>query len=323
MNAIEKLTQAERWLAEAKSLDELKDIHDIALAAEAYAKAHRLGIDSENHAREIKFLAARRIGELIPSTPPEVKGKRAHGKELSEVRTTEIPRQRLSEFRKLAKIPIKEFKERIEVAKAKEEKITYNKILRGDWYQMSETPERETPQWLFDLLNEEFHFTLDVCASSQNSKCETFFTKEDDGLSKNWKGICWMNPPYGREIAQWMQKAKIESENGTTVVCLVPARPDTEWWWENCIQGEIRFIRGRLKWPGSDKAVPFPSAVVILGKEIKSKVLWWDVPSKTDGPERIHDIVSEISSEKDLKPNVDLYARIEELKAQAKKMGIE
>jgi hypothetical protein len=81
-----------------------------------------------------------------------VKGKRTHGKELSEVRTTEIPKQRLSEFRKLAEIPIKEFKERIEIAKAKEEKITYNKILRGDWYQMSESPEWETPQWLFDIL---------------------------------------------------------------------------------------------------------------------------------------------------------------------------
>ena len=73
----------------------------IALAAEAYAKAHRLGIDSENHAREIKFLAARRIGELMPATPPEIKGKRAHGKELPEVRATEIPKQHLSEFRKL------------------------------------------------------------------------------------------------------------------------------------------------------------------------------------------------------------------------------
>jgi hypothetical protein len=49
---------------------------------------------------------ARRIGELVPPTPPEIKGKRAHGKELSEVRTTDFPeKQPLSEFRKLAKIP--------------------------------------------------------------------------------------------------------------------------------------------------------------------------------------------------------------------------
>ena len=54
------------------------------------------------------------------------------GKELSEVRTTDIPKQRLSEFRKLAEIPMDKFKERIEVAKVKEEKITYQRLLRGE-----------------------------------------------------------------------------------------------------------------------------------------------------------------------------------------------
>lgn len=150
----------------------------------------------------------------------------------------------------------------------------------GDWYQSSESPEWETPQWLFDLLDKEFHFELDVCASSKIHKCEKYFSKSDDGLKKDWAKTCWCNPPYGREIPKWMNKARIESENGSTIICLVPARPDTEWWWKNCIQGEIRFIRGRLQFPGSDTAAPFPSAVVILGPKIKSKVVWWDVQSK-------------------------------------------
>jgi len=153
-------------------------------------------------------------------------------------------------------------------------------LLRGDWYQMSETPEWETPQWLFDLLNDEFSFTLDVCASEANHKCERYFSRQDNGLSQRWAGACWVNPPYGREIKAWMQKAKTESENGATVVCLVPARPDTEWWWENCIQGEIRFIRGRLQWPGSNTAAPFPSAVVVMGKQINAKVIWWDAQKR-------------------------------------------
>ena len=150
----------------------------------------------------------------------------------------------------------------------------------GDWYQSSESPEWETPPWLFDILNKEFHFELDVCASSKIHKCDKFFSKSDDGLKQDWDKVCWMNPPYGREISDWMKKARVESENGSTIVCLVPARTDTEWWWENCIQGEIRFIRGRLQWPGSDTAAPFPSAVIILGPKIKSKVVWWDVKSK-------------------------------------------
>jgi len=282
-NAIEKLSQAEKWLSEARGLDDLKEIHDIALAAEAYAKAHRLGIDSENHAREIKFRAARRIGELKPATPPEDRGQGRGGKKINSHKENDfqISPKQLTEFRKLAEIPIEKFKERIEIAKTKEEKITYNRILRGDWYQMSETPEWETPQWLFDILNKEFHFDLDVCASEKNHKCKKYFSKQDDGLKQKWQGSCWMNPPYGREIKEWMSKARSESGNGALIICLTPARTDTEWWWDNCIQGEIRFIRGRLQWPNSDTAAPFPSAVIILGKKIKQRVIWWDVQSKT------------------------------------------
>jgi phage N-6-adenine-methyltransferase len=130
------------------------------------------------------------------------------------------------------------------------------------------------------IFYKEFHFDLDVCASKENHKCEKYFSKKDDGLKQDWNGVCWMNPPYGREIKDWMQKTKNESKNGVTIVCLVPARPDTEWWWENCIQGEIRFIRGRLRWSRSNTVAPFPSAIIIIGPKIKSKVVWWDVQPK-------------------------------------------
>lgn len=52
----------------------------------------------------------------------------------------------------------------------------------------SKTPEWATPQSFFDMLNEEFHFTLDPCSTDENAKCEKHYTKEDDGLSKNWGG---------------------------------------------------------------------------------------------------------------------------------------
>ena len=71
----------------------------------------------------------------------------------------------------------------------------------------SNTCEWETPQDLFDKLNETFHFNLDVCATPENAKCERYFTKEDDGLKQEWSGRCWMNPPYGKELADWMRKA--------------------------------------------------------------------------------------------------------------------
>ncbi len=274
INALEKLTKAKQWLAEAKTLDDLRQIHDIAVAAEAYSKAHKLGLEAENYAMEIRLTAARRIGELVPKESP------GRGKKIIRTSDNFPEPQRLTEFRKLADISIDEFKERIEALKEREEKITYNKMLKGDWYQSSETPEWETPQWLFDILNKEFHFTLDVCASSKNHKCSKYFTKKDNGLEQKWKSVCWMNPPYGRKIGEWMNKAKEESQDGALICCLIPARTDTDWWWENCLKGEIRFIRGRLKWPGSDTMAPFPSAIVILGSKIKSRVVWWNVQSK-------------------------------------------
>jgi len=121
-----------------------------------------------------------------------------------------------------------------------------------------------TPPELFARLNEEFHFTLDVCALPQNAKCRRFFTPEHDGLKQRWSGCSWMNPPYGRTIGLWMRKAWEESQRGVTVVCLVPARTDTAWWHDYAARGEVRFLRGRLKFSNCKNSAPFPSAIVIF-----------------------------------------------------------
>lgn len=122
----------------------------------------------------------------------------------------------------------------------------------------------ETPQWLFNLLNEQYHFDVDVCAVPENAKCSTYFTPEQNGLSQEWKGVCWMNPPYGREIGKWVRKAYESAQNGATVVCLLPARTDTAWWHDYCMKGEITFLRGRLKFGNAKNSAPFPSAIVVF-----------------------------------------------------------
>jgi phage N-6-adenine-methyltransferase len=122
-----------------------------------------------------------------------------------------------------------------------------------------------TPQAFFDVLHREFRFTLDVCALPENAKCAAFYTPEINGLAKRWRGVCWMNPPYGRQIGLWMRKAYVSAECGATVVCLVPARTDTAWWHDFVAKAsEVRFVRGRLKFGASKNAAPFPSAVVVF-----------------------------------------------------------
>lgn len=140
----------------------------------------------------------------------------------------------------------------------------------------SATDQWATPQDFFDKLNEEFHFTLDVAADETNHKCDKYYDKQTDGLSQPWQLLrerererVWCNPPYGREIGKWVEKAYNESLSGVTVVMLLPARTDTKWFHDYIYnKAEIRFVRGRLKFGDSKNSAPFPSMVVVFrGKQ--------------------------------------------------------
>lgn len=129
----------------------------------------------------------------------------------------------------------------------------------------SNTDKWATPQKFFDDCNAKYGpFDIDVCADAENAKCSVYFDKEVDGLKQEWVGKCWMNPPYGREIGKWMKKAKQSYGAGATVVCLVPARTDTNWWHDYAMHGEIIFIKGRLKFGNAKNSAPFPSALIIF-----------------------------------------------------------
>ena len=131
----------------------------------------------------------------------------------------------------------------------------------------SKTDNWATPQDFFDKLDTIYDFTLDPCDSHTNHKCDKYFTIDDNGLEQTWAGeTVFMNPPYGRVIKHWLQKAYLESLNeDTTVVCLIPSRTDTRYWHDYCMKAEkIYFIKGRLKFGNNDNAAPFPSCVVVF-----------------------------------------------------------
>jgi phage N-6-adenine-methyltransferase len=130
----------------------------------------------------------------------------------------------------------------------------------------SQTDEWPTPQDFYDQLEAELGpFDLDPAATPENAKCERYFTREDDGLAQHWTGRVFVNPPYGRPLAGWMQKAWESSQNGCeVVVCLVPARTDTRWWHEYAMRGEVRWVRGRLRFGDAGNSAPFASAVVVF-----------------------------------------------------------
>lgn len=131
----------------------------------------------------------------------------------------------------------------------------------------SKTDEWSTPQNLFDKLNEEFHFDLDVCANESNHKCTLYYDKLQDGLKMPWQNhVVWCNPPYGKEIGKWVKAAYVEHvTHGTTIVMLLPARTDTIWFHDYILGwADIRFIKGRLKFGNSRNSAPFPSMLAIF-----------------------------------------------------------
>lgn len=135
----------------------------------------------------------------------------------------------------------------------------------------------ETPPEFFAVLDAEFNFTLDPCATHESAKCERHYTEAEDGLAQDWRGeTVFMNPPYGRaSVAAWMRKAAAEIARGAVVVALVPASMDADWWHEIVLPlGAVRPIRGRLPFrSGPDRPdgsrqwnSPFTAVcVVVLG----------------------------------------------------------
>ena len=133
-----------------------------------------------------------------------------------------------------------------------------------------------TPRDTYDALDREFRFTLDAAALQTSTLVPSNWYGPDhpesarqDALLRSWRddsngGTVWLNPPYGRAIKPFMAKANAESQEGATIVCLVPSRTDTQWWWDSVIHHEVRFIKGRLKFGGQRNSAPFPSAVVVM-----------------------------------------------------------
>ena len=162
-------------------------------------------------------------------------------------------------------------------------------------YKTGINSERETPDDLFNLLDREFTFVFDAAATHSNTKCALYIDKEYDSLHFDWGryiilgGSIWLNPPYTRGVInKFVKKARFYATQGTTVVCLLPARTSAKWWCKHVVgwdgapeaHAEIRFLTPRIKFlmnglPMKGGAMT-PNAVVIFTKGTGVDVHWWD-----------------------------------------------
>ena len=163
-----------------------------------------------------------------------------------------------------------------------------------------------TPQSIFDKLNDEFHFTLDVCALPENAKCKRYFTPEQDGLKQSWSGeCCWMNSPYGKEIGLWLGRAyrlalshsivvdgagwDAHITNQGVVVALVPTRTNAPWWHDYVMKAaEIRFIRKKVSFVGDKNGVAFTGHAIVVFRpgQHKLECSSWKQPARVKAVRR-------------------------------------
>lgn len=147
-----------------------------------------------------------------------------------------------------------------------------NPAQREDW---------GTPAPLFEALHEEFRFTVDAAASPENALLPRYSTDKTNGLAHEWSGLSvYVNPPFNQPaLAEWSQKAWIETRHpNTTAVLLVPVKSDQRWWGTWAIRSQVRFLRGRVKFVGAKSAFPVPCAVLVFGLAYPAGMTQMEIP---------------------------------------------
>jgi len=284
---------AARLLAEAKTLDDVKAIRDLAEAARVYARAHDLGLVAEQHAADIKVSAEAKAGELLRLAAE--RGERAtrggdrDGGRTFQVETFDPPTlgqlgiSRVQSHRwqtiasGLGDAGTRDYIDReVSAGRVPSSAGAYGMARenlgkpasRLAPLMSSDTPEWYTPTHIVAAVVAVLGaIDLDPCADpGRGIPAAAHYTADDDGLSQGWRGRIYMNPPYGRDIVAWVDKLADEYAHGNVseAIALVPARVDTTWWRRLPHQDWLA-VTGRLAFSGHENAAPFPSAVCYLG----------------------------------------------------------
>ena len=219
---MEQLAILKNWeraklaIRECANIDEAKDIRDKAQALKVYAQQAKESLEVQNNIAEIKIRAERRIGEFSKEleTHEHRFGQANHSGEPTTktevLKEAGISPPHASRYEIIANIPEEKFEEVINKTKEAKEELTTALILRlakdphvshnsgnNEWY----TP-KEIIVAARDVMGS---IDLDPASSEIANKviqASIFYTIDDDGLSQNWKGNIWLNPPYSQPLIQ-------------------------------------------------------------------------------------------------------------------------
>ncbi len=259
---------AKRAVAQLMEFDEIKEHMDKAAALVMYAQRAK-DRELEIKAAEYRSYCEHRAGGMLTAErgrPTKINT----GVKLT-ARNADIEPMTATRFRQFAEVPEESVTEATEVLKGQGIPPTRKRIM--DVHYSSESSEHYTPDHILELVFPTMgDVDLDPCADAGKSVAAQYhFTEKDDGLSQEWFGRVFMNPPYGRAIKDWVLKLQEEFETKRVeqAIALVPARVDTEWF-SVLDNYPVCFVRGRLTFKGNRDPAPFPSAIFYLGRRTKT-----------------------------------------------------
>ena len=302
-----KLDAAKRALAEASTLEEIKEIRDKAEAIRQYVKAAGYSLENQNKAAETKLRAERKAGELLKQMEknkggqPSKKNYGHHVHSSPSLKDLGIHHKQSQRWQQIADLPEESFENKIEEVKQKYEELTQSiflqlsKSLRVHVANNSGDNEWYTPEIYINAARETLG-TIDLDPASNPTaneivKAKTFYTAEDSGLEKEWVGNVWMNPPYeSRLIGSFIEKllAHYVKEQIPQAIVLVNNATETQWF--QLIAEAARascFPKGRVKfWHPRKEAVPLQGQSILYLGQNKEKFIQnfnqfgvcWEVP---------------------------------------------
>jgi len=279
-----KFAEAHQALMEATAIDEIKKIRDQAQSLNAYIKQQGMSLEMQNNAAEIKIRSERKAGEILAGM--NLKTGNPQWSHDATIEPTlddlDINKTQSSRWQKIAGIPEEVFEDEITKKMGSDEELTSSYMLdvaKGKPHVANNSGNNEwyTPVRFIELAHCVMgSIDLDPASSEIANKvvqAEKYYTKEDDGLSKDWYGTVWLNPPYaGNLIGKFIDKLYESWDDGkiSQAIILVNNATETSWFQklgDRC--AAVLFPSSRIKFldPEGNSGAPLQGqALIYLGK---------------------------------------------------------